>query len=95
MTVFRRAGATVSISATTTSANSAIVGDPQAVQVHNTGTTLAFIAFGTAAGLAATTADIPLPGGATLYLHKAGATYIAALMASGTATIYACPGDAK
>lgn len=95
MTVFRRAGATVSIAATTSSGNVAIVGDPQVVQVSNAGTTVAFVSFGTAVGLVATAADIPVPGGATLYLHKAGATYMAAIMASGTATIYACPGDAK
>lgn len=94
MTVFRRAGATVALSGTTTSSFAAIVADPQVVQVTNTGTTLAFIAFGPT-GVVATAADIPVNGGATVYLHKAGSAFVAALMSSGTATIYVCPGDAK
>ena len=94
MTVFRRAGATVSIAATTTSGFVAVSADAQVVQVTNSGTTLAFIAFGQT-GVVATAADIPILGGETLYLHKAGTAFVAALMSSGTATIYACPGDAQ
>jgi hypothetical protein len=94
MTVFRRAGATVSIAATTTSGFVGVSADAQVVQVTNSGTTVAFIAFGPT-GVVATAADIPIAGGQTLYFHKAGSAFIAALMASGTATIYVCPGDAQ
>lgn len=94
MRAFRRTAATVSISATTTSANSAIAGDAQVVQVTNPGTTVAFVAFGPT-GVVATAADIPIGAGQTLYLHKSGAAFVAALMASGTATIYVCPGEAE
>ena len=94
MTIFRRAGATVTLSGTTTSSFAAILAEAQVVQVTNTGTTAVFIAFGPT-GVVATAADIPVGAGQTLYLHKAGSAFIAALMASGTATIYACPGDAK
>jgi hypothetical protein len=91
MTVFRRAGPTVSIAATTTTANTAIQSEGRVVQVTNSGTTVAFIAFGPT-GIVATAADIPIAGGQTLYFDKAGSPFIAALMSSGTATIYACPG---
>lgn len=89
---------TANIAATTTSANVALpIGCPPTgserpqVRVYNSGTTLAFIAFGDSS-VAATASSIPIPPGASIPVEKFsvpfGATHVACILASGTGTVY-------
>lgn len=79
---------TVAISGTTTSASSVLTTKSNFVQVVNSGTTVAFVRFGVGSATALTT-DYPILGGQSVILAKAETeTYIGAIMASGTATIY-------
>jgi hypothetical protein len=91
---------TVNVSASTSTGNVRIVADGAfpsvgvTARLHNAGTALTFIEFGVGSGtVATTTASIPLPAGATEVIRVPyGATYMAAITASGTATIYATVG---
>ncbi|GAA0696320.1 hypothetical protein ISN75_06810 [Dyella marensis] len=87
-------GAGVTIAATTTSANQAFTagGPLQNVAVTNAGTAVAFVRLGVGAQTA-TTADMAIAPNATVILTKGLADNIAAICASGTATIYAIPGE--
>ena len=82
-------GATTSVAAGTSSGTAAV--DPGAAQVrlHNAGSATVFVVF----GAVATTSDMPLPAGAIEVLSKpAGVTTVAAITASGTATLYVTSG---
>lgn len=94
-------GTTVSISATTTSARvkiggeASLVGARIQVRVVNSGTTTAFIKFGDST-VVATASDIPVLGGQTFIftVNETSATgqYAAAIMGTGTATVYLTTG---
>lgn len=86
-----KAGATVSLSATTTSSNAAVYGACNTVRVVNIGTVASHVAFGSAEALAATTADFVVGPNEAVEIHKGGATRVAARTASGTATVYVTP----
>lgn len=92
---FRATGATVSIAATTTSGNVAILADTTSVRVVNLGTVVSHVAFGSGVGLAATTADLAVGPNESVELFKGRASYVAARTASGTATIYFTPGESS
>lgn len=82
------AGSTQAINATTTSANTVLgAAASGALQIANTGTVVAFVALGTSAQTASTTSYPVLPG-ATVVISGGGATNIAAMTPSGTATLY-------
>lgn len=94
-------GATKNVSGTTTSANVLVTnGSPGGrvqVRIVNPGTTTAFVKFGSDNNVAAVaTADVPVLGGSssilTANVPADGTLYAAAIMASGTATIYFTPG---
>lgn len=86
------AGSTQTINATTTSANTVLgAAATGALQIANTGTTVAFVALGTSAQTASATSYPILPG-ATVVISGGGATNIAAMTASGTATLYVSRG---
>lgn len=86
------ANSTLTIAATTTSANTALGAAATGVlQIANTGTTVAFVALGTVAQTASTTSYPILPGAAVV-ISGQGATNIAAMTASGTATLYVSRG---
>mgnify|MGYP001066121005 FL=1 len=96
-----RAGATVSVSATTVSARAHMAAAPSngrfQVRLFNAGADLAFVAFGGPA-VAATAADHALPSGAVevVTVDSTDADphdYVAAICASGSATVYAAPGE--
>lgn len=91
-TPFVRTGATVPLSASGTTANAALGTSSPSVWVCNPGTTLAYINFGDSTITATSTAGIPLPAGVCGVLSSGGTTHIAAILASGTATITATPG---
>lgn len=85
----KSSGKTVSIAATTSSGSVAFdATGAGTVRVYNDGTTPAMVAFGAVA-----TADdcIVPPGLSTLYLPD-GVTEVAAIMATGSATLYFTPG---
>lgn len=86
------AGSTQTIAATTTSANTVLGAAATGVlQIANTGTTVAFVAIGTSAQTASATSYPILPG-ATVVISGGSATNIAAMTASGTATLYVSRG---
>lgn len=81
---------TVSIAATTSTGNVALSASPlnrKDVVVHNAGTTLGFVKFGGSSVTAAVT-DFPVPAATQIRIHAGDNTHVAAIMASGTATIY-------
>ena len=88
-------GKTVSIAATTSSGATAInmaTGLQTQIMVANSGTTVAFVNWATSAAVA-TSANIPImPGHAVVLSIPATTASVAAIMASGTATIYFAPG---
>ena len=92
--------ATASIPATTTSARAAIARQPMGahqLRLYNGGTATVFWAAGDGTVTAAAT-DIPLPAGAIEVVTlsnggAAGASHIAAVTASGTASLYLTTGQ--
>ena len=82
-------GSTVNIAATTSS-NSATLAAGMVVRVYNAGTVPVFIKF----GATATTSDTPIPPGIVeVFTDPSGATTVAAITASGTATVYFTSGQ--
>jgi len=92
--------ATASIAVTTSSASAAIKQQPTGahqLRLFNAGSATVFWATGNAAESAAIT-DIPLPSGAVEVVTLANttgsaATHVAAIAASGTATLYVTTGQ--
>lgn len=93
--------ATTTISVSTTSANGALLKAPNGsdfqIRVYNAGTVPVFIQKGANSTVTATTADLPLAPGAleVLTVRNTAAnptTHIAAIAASGTATLYITTG---
>lgn len=93
--------ATTTISCSTTSANGALLRTPNGsdfqVRVYNAGTVPAFIQKGYDAAAMATTADMPMAPGSVEVLTvrntaAAPVTHIAAITASGTASLYVTVG---
>lgn len=96
---FTPTGATVALSATGTSSQSAISGFPSTsgsgvMRVVNAGTAIAFIKWGSSAPTA-TTADMPILPGAIEVFSVGTTTNVAAITASGTATVYFTPGNGQ
>ncbi len=95
MKPFRPAGATVTLSASTTSADGAIVEAGQHALVVNVGSVAAFVAFGRAGSLTATVAGgVPIAPNGSAVIFKGACTRVAVITASGTAAVYVCPGEA-
>lgn len=91
---FQADGATITLAATTSSAGStAVPTNSYQVRVHNVGPNLCFIRFGQGT-MTATTSDLPLAVGATEIFTKGGASGVAAICGTGTATVYVTPGAA-
>jgi hypothetical protein len=92
--------ATVTLAATTTSVAAFLSGAGETLVIYNAGTTLAFVQLGgdtPAAGLTVTAtaaAGYPIPPGGTRLIGCGNTvTSIAAIMASGTASIYVTRGS--
>lgn len=102
ISVFRApAGLTVSLAASTSSSRvqfnlTAPGGNEEpTARVYNSGTGAVFIRFGDVTATASATTDAPIAPGATEIFRVSGGTaeqYIAAITASGTATLYITPG---
>jgi hypothetical protein len=82
---------TAAISATTNSASAALTGSGNSVRVFVTGTGQAFIQFGDS-NVTATTSKMPVAAAIESFGLPDGVTHIAAITASGTATVYATRG---
>ena len=90
---------TVSLAVTTATGSVAFgkgITNPPSVRVYNAGVVTVFINAGGAAVTAAVT-DLPIAPGTVETLNLSGktspSTHVAAITASGTATIYFTPGD--
>lgn len=87
-------GATNSIAATTSSGRVQITGTGSTLEIQNSGTTTVFLKLGDSTVTAATT-DYPLLAGQAKLIARnpTDQTYLAAIMGTGTATIYVSAGD--
>lgn len=85
--------ATVTIAATTTSASATLDANSSQVRVVNAaGGSMAFIRFSTGASTAVAT-DMPIAPGTDAVFTKGTATHVAAICATGTATLYFTNGE--
>jgi hypothetical protein len=90
---FVRLGATISISASITSANAALSPTTaETIWVCNSGSYMAYVGFGDST-VVATSSDTPIPAGLCGNLSPHGKTYMAALASSNTTTITGTPGS--
>lgn len=83
--------ATVIISASTSNARGAITVDCQCLRIVNIGTVATFIKLGDATVEATNNDFVLAPNEAVLISKGANYSYVAALTASGTATVYVTP----
>lgn len=87
-------GATTAVSASTSTASGALSGTGTSVRINNASGQRAFFKFGTSAVTAATT-DTPMEAGVTEVFVRdpVAQTYIAVILATGSGTVYATPGE--
>jgi hypothetical protein len=91
---FKQIGATVTLSATTTSSNIAIdSGGGDKVRVVNTGLVPVFIDFGMTAPTATIANSVAVGAGESVELFKGSALFVGCITASSTATVYVTPGS--
>jgi hypothetical protein len=98
---FRPEGKTVKVAATTTSGATPVQihpGTSNHIRVWNSGTAEVYVAFGTSAVVAAVPAGsaqwgTPVPAGAVEIFTEVSGGYMAAIMAVGTASVFATPGE--
>lgn len=92
---FKPQGATQAITTGAASANAEIGSNGgNQVLIHNAGTTIAFVKFGSGSGTVATSAGTPVPPGAVIILTKNPASdYVAALGTATAGTVYAQVGE--
>ena len=89
---FISSGPTVNLAVTGTTGRVQFSPSPvRSVRIYNAGTVAAFIVCGEATVVATTAAGIPVAPGSVEVLG-CGGTFVAALTASGTATLYVTPG---
>lgn len=96
MTPFSPSGDSVKVAATTASASVALGAPARTMRVHNAATTLAFVAFGVGAAVAATSGDdsLPIAAGATeVFSVNTSVTHAAAILGTGTGDVWFTPGD--
>jgi hypothetical protein len=90
--------ATVTVAVTTTSGSTrvALVGGGPHLLIQSAGTVTAFCEFGTSTVTAATATGLPVQSGVVFTITKpGGATHVACITASSTATIYVTSGDGE
>lgn len=86
-------GRTVSVAATTTSANTQINADAQTVRIVNTGTVAIHFRIAEAATSASTNDPVVGPSASLLVMKAQGHANIAIRTNTGTATVFVTPGD--
>ncbi len=85
---------TASISATTAAAETALPAGGESVLIYNATSSVAFVRFGSSAGVAATLTDLPVPpNGRMLVAVNHLVTAVSALLHVGTGTVYFSRGD--
>ena len=86
---------TVTVATTTTSGTTrvAIVGSGRNLVITNAGTGVAFIELGASSVTALVATSMPVLSGEVLCLGRGEVTHIAAITATGTATVYVTSGD--
>ena len=88
---------TTTIAVTTSSAATQVnpaPGSPR-LRLYNAGPSTVFVEFGNASAAAAVATGLPIPSGQTEVFSMSRATHLAAICpASGSATLYATPGEA-
>jgi hypothetical protein len=101
MSAFTATGNTVNLAVTIATGNVALgtLSSPggATVRIHNAGSATAFIEFGPSSAIVAALAtSMPVPAGLVeAFTINPGITHMAAITASGTATIYATPGQGE
>lgn len=85
--------ATVNIAAGTTSARVQLSANAHGVRVYNSGSTPAFIEFGDSSVAATAGGSMPVAPGDTRIFGKGAAAYVAAIVSTGTATVYFTAGE--
>lgn len=94
-----RPSPTVSLAATTTTANVRVNADKPSgqdrhVRVYNSGDSTVFLAFGGSTVIASTTTGYPMPPGVMEIVSLPdGATHVAGITAGGSDTVYLTPGE--
>lgn len=68
-------------------------GKPGSVRLYNAGSATVFCEFGGSEVVAAVASGFPLPAGGVETFNPQGGSYLAAITASGTATLYVTPGE--
>lgn len=87
--------ATASLAVTTSTGRVALAADASSVRLYNAGTATAFVKFGDSSITAATT-NMPIPAGVVeTFRPPGGATHVAAITSSGTATLYVTSGEGQ
>lgn len=95
MLPFKPNGDTVTLAATTTSAsNSTLPAFSSQVRVYVKGSDVR-LRFGAGSLTADASIDMPIAGGNTEVFTKNGATSVAVICESGTATVYVTPGEGE
>lgn len=91
-----RDGGTVTVAASTTSADEAFSANCHRMRVHNTTDGVAFVKTGQGSSLTATTADFPVgPGDTAVFNIKSNHNIVAVILASGSTSgdVYCTPGE--
>lgn len=89
------AAATVNLAVTTTTGRVQVLASARRrnFRIFNAGSVTVFVELGGSTVAAVATTAIPVAGGASLVLNNSGSnTYVAAITASSTATLYVTPG---
>lgn len=86
-------GATISVAATTTSANTAIRADAKSVRIVNTGTVAIHFRIGEGTQTAGTSDPVVGPSGSLTVMKSEGHGNIGIRTNTGTATVFVTPGD--
>jgi hypothetical protein len=84
-------GKSTSIPANATSASASVPADAKSLRIYNAGTVPVFIRWGRGSQTAVTT-DMALAPGSVELFYKGAADTVAAICASGSATVYLTPG---
>lgn len=86
-------GTTVSLAASTTSANVSLgSGTGNSLRVYNPTASIAFVRWGGGAQTA-TTSDLPIAPGSVEEFRKSNSDNVAAILAAGSGTLYFTPGS--
>ena len=90
-------GATVKLAASTSSSRvqfqTAAMGKPGSVRVHNAGSVAVFVELGGSAVTAAVGSGMPVPAGAVETLAAQGGSWLAGITAVGASDLYVTPGE--